>query len=167
MSADVCGGDGGTMKESRPIVDTGGVSIPIKDIDAGTRAEVNRVIAVRWFQQVWNERRTETIDELFGDDAVGHMEGGDQDRAGFKTAREGLLDAFPDIQVKIEDTLADGEDVVVRWRVHATHTGGGLGLPATGRAVDFRGMTWMTFKDGVIVEGWDSWNLGALLESLK
>jgi hypothetical protein len=31
----------------------------------------------------------------------------------------------------------------------------------------FRGMTWLTFKDGLIVEGWDLWNLGKLLESLQ
>jgi hypothetical protein len=42
-----------------------------------------------------------------------------------------------------------------------------LGMAATGRAVDFRGMTWLTLKNGVIVEGWDSWNLGRLLESLR
>jgi hypothetical protein len=32
---------------------------------------------------------------------------------------------------------------------------------------DFRSMTLITLKDGLIVEGWNSWNLGALLESLK
>jgi steroid delta-isomerase-like uncharacterized protein len=152
------------MTNSRPIIDTGGVS---PALDAETKAEVNRVLAVRWFQQVWNERRTETIDELFDPNGIGHMEGGDQDKAGFKTAREGLLSAFPDIQVNIEDTAADGDHVVVRWRVRGTHKGAGLGLPPTNREVEFRGMTWMTFKDGVIVEGWDSWNLGALLESLR
>ena len=152
------------MKDSRPIVDTGGVS---PGLDSETKAEVNRVLAVRWFQQVWNERRTETIDELLAPQAIGHMEGGDQDKAGFKTTREGLLDAFPDIQVKIEDSVAAGDHVVVRWRVTGTHQGAGLGVPPTNRHVEFRGMTWMTFRDGVIVEGWDSWNLGALLESLK
>ncbi|MEO8431043.1 MAG: hypothetical protein ABI592_05995 [Acidobacteriota bacterium] len=29
------------------------------------------------------------------------------------------------------------------------------------------GMTWLTFRDGRIVEGWDSWNLGRLLQSLQ
>jgi|SRR5215467_6572222 len=158
------------MSESRRLSDLDGILTekrPSKDIDISTRAEVNRVLAVRWFQQVWNERRTDTIDELFGDNAVGHMEGGDQNRDGFKAAREGLLNAFPDIEVKVEDTVAAGDHVVVRWLVRGTHQGFGLGLPPTNRQVEFRGMTWMTFKDGVIVEGWDSWNLGALLESLR
>jgi len=50
---------------------------------------------------------------------------------------------------------------------HDRHTGHELGIPASGRQVQFRGMTWMTFKDGKIVEGWDAWNLGALLETCR
>jgi predicted ester cyclase len=62
---------------------------------------------------------------------------------------------------------ADGDHVFVRWRARGTHRGDCLGRPAIGRPVDFRGMTWLTFRNGLIVEGWDSWNLGELLESLK
>jgi steroid delta-isomerase-like uncharacterized protein len=131
-------------------------------------AERNRALAIRWFRQVWNERRTETIDELFAADSIGHTEADDfRGPAGFKAGREALLDAFPDFQVEVEGTAADGDHVVVRWRARGTHRGAGLGMPSTGRAVEFRGMTWLTFKNGLIVEGWDSWNLGKLLESLR
>jgi steroid delta-isomerase-like uncharacterized protein len=132
-----------------------------------TQQERNRVLAIRWFRQVWNERRVETVDELFAANGIGHTEGGDQGPAEFKVARAGLLDAFPDLKLEVEDTAADADHVVVRWRVRANHKGNGLGIPATGRPVDFRGITWLTFKDGLIVEGWDSWNLGKLLESLR
>jgi steroid delta-isomerase-like uncharacterized protein len=129
--------------------------------------ETNRELATRWFREVWNERKTETIDELFAADAVGHTENGDQGPAEFKAGRDVLLTTFPDMRVEVEDTAADGAHVVVRWSVRATHRGDGLGMTATGRSVAFRGMTWLTFENGAIVEGWDSWNLGALLESLK
>ena len=141
--------------------DSGG--IPISDL----RPEINRALAVRWFHEVWVERRTETIDELFPPGSIGHTENGDQGPAEFKAGREGLLNAFPDMHVEVEDTAADGDQVVVRWRARGTHRGDGLGMPPTNRKVDFRGMTWLTFRNGVIVEGWDSWNLGKLLESLK
>jgi len=72
------------------------------------------------------------------------------------------LNAFPDLQVEVEDTAADGDQVVVRWHASGTHLGAGLGMPATDRPVDFRGMTWLTFRDGVIGVGWDSWSLGRL-----
>ena len=92
--------------------------------------------------------------------------------AELKAAREGLLKPSPDIRfvgagLVPARTTADGDHVVVRWRVRGTHLGPGLGMPTTGRQVEVRGMTWLTFKNGVIVEGWDSWNLGRLLESLK
>jgi steroid delta-isomerase-like uncharacterized protein len=137
------------------------------EIQISTQSEVNRNLAKRWFREVWNERRAETIDELFPPGGIGHMEGGDQDLAGFKEVRAALLNAFPDICVEVEDTLADGEQVAVRWRVTGTHRGDGLGPPATNRPVAFRGISWIVFKNGVIVEAWDSWNLGRLLESLR
>jgi predicted ester cyclase len=141
--------------------DSGG--IPISDL----RPEINRALAVRWFHEVWVEQRSETIDELWAPGAIGHTENGDQGLAEFKVGREGLLNALPDIQVDVEDTAADGDHVVVRWRARGTHRGDGLAMPPTNRKVAFRGMTWLIFKNGLIVEGWDSWNLGRLLESLK
>jgi steroid delta-isomerase-like uncharacterized protein len=130
--------------------------------------EDNRARALRWMQQIWNERRESTIDELMHPEAVGHMEGGDvYGPDGFKAGRASLLDALPDLRIEVEDSVAENDSVVLRWRVSATHKGSGLGLPPTGRAVNFRGISWFRFADGQMVEGWDSWNLGALLEHLK
>ncbi len=58
------------------------------------RPQINRERAIRWFGEVWNERRTETIDELFPADAIGHTENGDQGPAGFKAAVLGSAFAF-------------------------------------------------------------------------
>jgi len=131
-------------------------------------SEANRSLAKRWFQEVWNQRRAETVDELLPAHAVGHMEGTEIRGPGqFKAIRAALLDAFPDFHIVVEDTLAEGDHVVVRWRVSGTHGGAGLGFPATGQSVNFRGMTWMTFSNGMVTEGWDAWNQGALLQQLQ
>ena len=103
-------------------------------------------LARRWFEEVWNQQRDETIREL---------------------ARAQLLDAFPDMRVAVEDMIAQGENVVVRWRANATHIGAAMDLKPSQRAVSFRGMTWMLFRDGRMIEGWDAWNQGALLQSLQ
>jgi len=63
--------------------------------------------------------------------------------------------------------MANGGDVMVRWRARGTRRGDGLGMPPTNREVEFGGMTWLIFKNGLIIEGWDSLNLGRLLESLR
>ena len=131
-------------------------------------SETNRALAKRWFQEVWNDRKADTIDELLSADAIGHMEGMEtRGTADFKKVREGLLDAFPDLRVIVEEIVAEGDNVVIRWRVNGSHHGHGLGFAPSGRAADFRGMTWLRFAGGRIVEGWDSWNQGALLQSLQ
>jgi steroid delta-isomerase-like uncharacterized protein len=131
-------------------------------------SEENRALALRWFDEVWNQRRTATIDELLSPDCVGHMEGAEiRHPDQFKQVHAALLNAFPDLQIKVEETAADGDCVVLRWRVQGTHGGGGLGFAASGKPVEFRGMTWQRFANGKLVEGWDSWNQGELFAALR
>jgi predicted ester cyclase len=66
----------------------------------------------------------------------------------------------------VDDLIEQGNKVAVRWSVRATHTGRGLGLMPTNQPVAFRGMTWMEIRDGKFVRGWDSWNMGALMQTL-
>jgi steroid delta-isomerase-like uncharacterized protein len=134
----------------------------------GLVSEINRGLAIRWFQEVWNERREETIDDLFPEGAIGHMEGAEiRGPSEFRRVRATLLAAFPDLRVSVEETLAEGDIVVVRWSARATHLGDALGFAASRRPARFRGMTWLRFAGGKITEGWDAWNQGALLEQLR
>jgi len=127
-----------------------------------------RMLATRWFEDNWNRRRDEVVDELLAPEAVGHMEGGDvHGRDEFRAVRAALLGAFPDLHLTIEDTLADGNQVAVRWRVDGTHRGDHFGFPASQRAVNFRGITWLRFEGDRLVEGWDAWNHGALMQALQ
>src|SRR5260370_35812829 len=96
--------------------DSGG--IPISDL----RPEINRALAVRWFHEVWVERRTETIDELFPPGSIGHTEDGDQGPAEFKAGREGVLKAFLYLHVGCEDTATAAAHSFVRWRAPGTPT---------------------------------------------
>jgi len=47
------------------------------------------------------------------------------------------------------------------------HKGELFGIAATHAPVDFRGMSWAVVKDGKVVEGFDTWNLGGVLDSLR
>ena len=131
-------------------------------------SDQNRALAIRWFERVWNARDETTIDELMGPQAVGHMEGIDVvGPAEFKKVRAQLLQALPDLRLNVEATAADGDSVVVRWSAAGTHRGNGFGMQATGVPVVFRGMTWFVIRAGRLVEGWDAWNQGGLVESLR
>ncbi|HEY8505179.1 MAG TPA: ester cyclase [Gemmataceae bacterium] len=78
-----------------------------------------------------------------------------------------FLAAFPDLRVTVEGTVGEGDNVVVRWLATGTHTGEGLGLPPTGKHISIRGMTWIRFENGKMAEGWDCWNLGGLMQTLR
>ena len=132
-------------------------------------ASGNVGLALRWFEEVWNQRRTDTIDELLTDESVSYSESGPLrgSREFRERAHAVSLSAFPDLRITVEGTVAEGDEVVVRWSVQATHLGDGLGFPPTGRAVSFRGMTWIRFRDGKMIEGWDCWNQAGLIQSLR
>jgi steroid delta-isomerase-like uncharacterized protein len=132
-------------------------------------ASGNVVLALRWFEEVWNHRRTDTIDELLTDESVSYSESGPlRGQREFKErAHAVFLSAFPDLKITVEGMVAEGDEVVVRWSVRATHLGHSLGFPATGRAVSFRGMTWIRYRNGKMIEGWDCWNQAGLIQSLR
>ena len=78
-----------------------------------------------------------------------------------------MVAAFPDLRVTVEEVICQGSAVAVRWIVTATHEGAGLELQPSGKEVRVRGMTCVHIRDGQIVEGWDCWNLGGLMQQLN
>ena len=131
-------------------------------------ASENAALARRWFEEVWNQKRDATVTELLADPCEGHMEGGDvRGPRDFLAARAALLGALPDLRVVVDGTIAEGDEVAIRWSAKGTHRGDELGPKASGRGISFRGISWVRFREGRIVEGWDSWNLGKLLEEMN
>jgi len=128
----------------------------------------NSSLARRWFDEVWNKRRDATVHELLDPNAVGHLEGlVTRGVAEFLAARSFLLTAFPDLHIEVDATVAQGDQVAVRWSVKGTHRGELLGIAATDQPVAIRGISWLRFSNGRIVEGWDAWNQGRLVAELQ
>src|SRR5271163_1892262 len=88
--------------------------------------EQNIQLMRRWFQEVWNEGKTETIHELLAPDAIaiGQLE----DRKELRGAAEfvsfvtNLRTTFPDIKIKAEDVFGADDRVVFRWSAKMTMT---------------------------------------------
>jgi steroid delta-isomerase-like uncharacterized protein len=123
----------------------------------------------RWFEEVWNQRRVETVHELLTAESECHSETGvlKGPAAFVEKNLTPFLAAFPDVRVTVEGTVAEGDEVVVRWSARGTHTGDGMGMAPTGRRVSFRGMTWIRFQNGKMMEGRDCWNQSGLLQALR
>ena len=133
-------------------------------------ADENIQLMRRWFQEVWNEGRIETVHELLSKDAVARgQRGGDTEIHGpeeFEKFVHEIRGAFPDIRVKVEDVFGAGDKVVLRWSGVMTHKGETLGMPASGRTVRCGGISIARIVDGKIVEGWDNWDQLGMLEQI-
>lgn len=131
-------------------------------------SDENIAIVRRWFEEVWNQRRTETIDELMAADSICYGDGTSiRGPGGFREQQfMPLITAFPDIKSQIDGIIAQGDEVAVRWSGTGHHTGDGLGFAPTGEEVTFRGMSWIVVRKGKLHEGWQQSNIREVLTQL-
>ena len=127
----------------------------------------NKTLVQRWFSEVWNEGRADAIDEMLADDAVIQGLGANlQGPAEFKRFHSAYRNAYPDVTIDVDDLVAEGDMVAVRWSAIGTHRGDGLGFPATGRRAQFTGMVFVRIKEGKLVEGWNNFDQLGMLQQL-
>jgi predicted ester cyclase len=103
----------------------------------------------RFIDGVCNAGRLDLVDELVSADYVGHH-GGPSERTlgrdGLRRRVSALREAYPDLEVRIDDQLAEDDRVVTRW----TASGGRLG--------DVSGVSVFRMLAGRQVESWTYWN---------
>ena len=127
----------------------------------------NRATAIRWFETVWNQGRQDSIRELWAEGGVAHVGGlPPVTRKELIEFHRLMLSAIPDLSVAVLDALASREIVILHWEMTGTHAGVLFGIPPTDRPVSETGMTKFVIRHGRITEGWDTWNLGAMLDRL-
>ena len=114
----------------------------------------------RWFDEVWNQKREEAIDEMMTEDVVIHGLGAEPivGRENFKPFFRQFSSAIPDIHVTVEDVVTEGDKMSCRCTVRGTHTGEGLGFAPTNQAVEFTGGGLCIVKDGKFQEVWNEFD---------
>lgn len=114
-------------------------------------------VARQWFKEVWDEGREDAIDRLMHPDAVAHGLGAEAIRGPveFKPFFRTFQDALGDLEIEVVRTVVQGDMVAAHCHVVARHIGDSLGARATGRPLDFWGMSILRVRDGQIVEGWN------------
>jgi steroid delta-isomerase-like uncharacterized protein len=126
----------------------------------------HKALAQRWFEEVWNKGRVEAIDEMLAADALVHGLGDTMGKAGFKTFHAAYRDAFPDVAIRVDRAVVEGDTVAVHWSGSGTHKGAGLGFAATGQPVKFSGMTFLRVQNGRLVEGWNNFDQLGMLQQV-
>ncbi len=111
------------------------------------------------------------VDELFASDYVLHdpgvPEGELRGPEAFKDQWVSMFrTAFPDLQITIEDQIAEGDKVASRYTSRGTHQGELMGIPATGKRVEVTGTIISRFAEGKIVEEWNNFDVMGMMQQL-
>lgn len=122
----------------------------------GAVEAANEAVVRRIYAEVLNGQHAEVVPDLFDPAVVDH-------RAfpGMPTGLQNILEgarlnrkAFPDLEFTLQDVVAGGDLVFAHWRMAGTHRGTFQGRPATGAAIEWRGITQFRLSDGRVAERW-------------
>jgi steroid delta-isomerase-like uncharacterized protein len=142
--------------------------MPTQQSDA-TSVELNKAVSRRWID-VFNERDDAAQADVLAQDYVAHapvsLEPTPLDSEGWTRFLAGFVEGFPDLQLTVEDAVAEGDLVAQRVRFAGTHTGEFQGLPPTHRKVTFSGLELNRFVDGRVAEHWFQLDSLTLLQQL-
>jgi steroid delta-isomerase-like uncharacterized protein len=119
-------------------------------------AEENKDV-VRRFWGVWEEGNIGLVDELVAPDYVNHSPGiPDQPEGpeGIKAVVSMFRGGMPDLRVVIDDMIAEGDKVAIRYTLEGTHEGELFGVPPTGRRISIESVTIERVSGGKIREHW-------------
>jgi predicted ester cyclase len=116
--------------------------------------EENKAIVRRFIEEAVNGHRPEAVRTFFAPEYVNHdpLPGETPGLDGLESSLRTVLTAFPDYRSTIEELVAEGDRVAYLERNHATHDGPFMGIPPTGRRVDFRVAGVLRLANGKIVE---------------
>jgi steroid delta-isomerase-like uncharacterized protein len=116
----------------------------------------------RWFDEIWNQGRIESVDELLAQDAVmwgiGRPDQSSRGGAEFKEFYHRQRSATPDVKITLDQVVQEGDTAFARWTATMTHTGEGFGVAPTNQTITLSGMSACRASNGKIVEGWNNWD---------
>jgi predicted SnoaL-like aldol condensation-catalyzing enzyme len=117
-----------------------------------TISEQNKGLVHRWFEEVWNQGRRETIKELFASDGVLH-DGAANYRGPEEFMRfyDALRLEFSNVRISPIVSLSEDDLACVHWSVDCKHT-------ATGKPVHLTGKSIVRIRNGQFVEAWQNWD---------
>jgi steroid delta-isomerase-like uncharacterized protein len=131
-----------------------------------TDVRKGRVIEV--WAAAWDRGEVDALDGLLSPDYRRRSSPKDegQSLAEFKASILAARSAFPDLVTTIDEIVAEGDRVAVRWHSSGRHEGSFLGVPPTNRSVEVDGATFARFEGDLVVEEFVTWDPRSLLTAL-
>jgi steroid delta-isomerase-like uncharacterized protein len=132
--------------------------------------EQNKTLVRRYWDEAWNKGNLTVVDELVAADFDGHPLPSDPNFGLGPEGQKRLVGlyrgAFPDMRMTIDDMVAEGDRVVLRWTARGTNTGEMMGMPATGKSATVTGIIVNRLAAGKIAEGWGNFDALGMLQQL-
>ena len=133
-------------------------------------SEENKAVVRREMEELFNHTgNLDAVEEIIGPDYVSYEPTSGETR-GIEGARQFAAtyrEAFPDLTCTIEDMVAEGDKVVVRFRARGTHQGDTETFgPSTGKQMEIAGITIKRVSDGKIVEAWTNFDALGMMQQL-
>ena len=131
-------------------------------------ASDHEAIARRFYDEVFARGNLAVLDELLHDDFVEHeaMPGMPTGPEAPKAMAAMFREAFPDLRVEVDDTVEEGDKLVVRCRFLGTHRGEFMGRPATGRSFEINGIDILEFEGDQVIAHWGVVDTAGMMEQL-
>jgi steroid delta-isomerase-like uncharacterized protein len=133
-------------------------------------SEENKALVRRYFEEIWGKGNLDAIEELFTTDFVRHGPTATEREVRGLESFKGLVSmyhsALPDLQVPIEDLIAEGDRVVTRWTARGTHQGELMGNAPTGSQASITGILIDRISGGKIEEEWVDYDTLHLMQQI-
>src|SRR5918994_6463049 len=129
-------------------------------------SEQNKAMVRKYLEEVFAKGDRDAIPELFAPDYVEHDPASDEEIRGHEGVRRELSiyqSAFSDIEITVEDQIAEGDYVATRATLRGTHVEEFFGVPPTGNRVTVTGTVIQRVSEGKLAEGWWNWDTFGLL----
>jgi len=132
-------------------------------------AAANKSLVRRFYKEVYVDWNMTLADEVLSPQFMSHdwPEGGPTGPQAFRDYYSAIRSAVPDARYEVDDLIAEGDRVVVRWRLLGTHKGNFRGIPPTGRAIVLRGIAIYRVEGGKLMQRWVVSDLHGLLEEIR
>jgi steroid delta-isomerase-like uncharacterized protein len=131
-------------------------------------AMANKALVRRFYEEVYVDWNMAMVDEVVSPRFTSHdwPAGGSMGPQAFRDYYAAIRSAVPDARYEVDDLIAEGDRVAVRWRLLGTHLADFGGISATGRAIVLKGIAIYRVEDGKLMERWVVSDLHGLLEEI-
>jgi steroid delta-isomerase-like uncharacterized protein len=134
-----------------------------------TTTEESRTVVLGGFEELWLQRKPEMAEKWFTPDLTFQTTIQPEPfrgPEGFLEFYRGISGGFPDYDIKLDEVVAEGNKVVLRFTFRGTNTGDYFGIPATFKPVTIRFVEIFTVRDGQIAEIWHVANVLDVMQQL-